>query len=775
MIHVIGYGEKVEDSKRVKIVRHIEKAWFAENLIELFSNLETWVTNNVTHADRVNLHYTVGHTDNRSSRKFTSVDAIVFDVDGIQHSRINEYISVTKSTIGLPNGATIVSSGHGLHFIIHLKDPISAEKYIELRRKYVVICRKLEAEYKNKGLIGTVDNQVHRDTATLRLPLTKNVKFGHEDTDCTFVRERWEASDWNLEDYITDVVDTTDDPMELKSFPKPDNEGVLDCPFIKYCYENQPQVSEPEWYAMLTILARLDGGRELCHKYSNIHPSYNYAETETKIDQAIGSAGPRTCDNIHQLSTVCASICEACEFSVVSPISLRGANYIKTKDTGFHHVVVTNIQDPMGNTVKATAPGKPCKEDLMRYFGQLYPYKVVAEGKTVYVYEDSIWQQLSDTYIEAFAQKHYVPSPNAGAVSEFLKLIHRTNLVSNNWLNPSGLLNLRNGVLNLDTMMLLPHSKEYGFTYRLDYDYDPDALCPKFDRFMDEVTLDSKELSKVLMEFFGYCISNMECDHDKALILTGEGANGKSTLLDIISEVVGTENISGLAAEELKMDTKRVLIKDKLFNICDETPKKAFLDGSVFKNMVSGGLQTARQLYKQACVYKNRTKLIFTCNTLPISGDPTDGMFRRLIIVPFDAYFGKARRDPFIAKKIVEDERPGILMRIISGYKRVKRNGFSESIIVEEMVDQYKEDSDSVLWWQRDRIEMTNLDEDKLTLVDMYQDYKSYASAVDLFVQDIISFRRRISAIFNADKERKRVGGKRVTLYKGVKFIGGAF
>ena len=760
MIQIIGYDQKIVDGKKVKTVKHLEKRWFAEDLPSLFANVEEWLTKNVPQEERVNLHYTLGHTDDRKKRNFTSISAIAFDIDHIHEARIDEYTEVMVKTIGLPNEATIVASGHGLHYIVHLATPLTPTQYKELRRTYVVLCRRIEARLKDKGLPGEVDNQIYRDTATLRLPMTTNRKLGHEDTECVFVRERWEPVHWNLADYIDEREDTTDKPLELKQHVKPHTEGVLTCPFITYCKDNPESVSEPMWYAMITILCRLDSGRDLCHEYSRGYSGYSYTETEEKIDQALAYSGPRTCDNIHMLNAKCTTLCEECLFSVTSPISIKGECYIATQDTGFHTI---------------TASGKyiPCKEDLRLYFEKQYNYRVLKKSTAVYIFEDNVWTALEDSVLKNFAQENYSPAPDTRMVNEFVNMVKRTNLVDEDWFNPSGMLNLQNGVLDLSTMELLEHDMNYGFTYMLDYDYDKDATCPQFDKFLGDVLLQRKELISIVLEFFGYAISNAPCDHDKCLILTGEGSNGKSTLLDILTEVIGKMNKSAVSAGDFGIDTKRILMKDKLFNIADETPKKAFLEGSMFKNMVSGGEIVARNLYQMSLEYKNRTKLIFTCNELPISGDPTEGMFRRLILIPFDAYFSEETRDPFIVDKILP-EKAGILNRLIEGYHRLKKQRrFTDSSIVRSMVDQYKQDSDTALMWIRERIIITNKEEDMLPLDEIYMDYREYVATTGMnYILNKVMFGKRLQAIIREGEiKRARVGDRRVRVRTCIKFM----
>jgi hypothetical protein len=97
------------------------------------------------------------------------------------------------------------------------------------------------------------------------------------------------------------------------------NRILEECAFLRHCRDDAETLPEPEWYAMLSILARCEGGRELCHELSKLYPGYNEEETDRKISQALESAGPRTCADIREKF---GGFCEGCPHQVTSPICL---------------------------------------------------------------------------------------------------------------------------------------------------------------------------------------------------------------------------------------------------------------------------------------------------------------------------------------------------------------------------------------------------------------------------------------------------------------------
>lgn len=91
------------------------------------------------------------------------------------------------------------------------------------------------------------------------------------------------------------------------------------CAFLRHCRDDAESLPEPEWYAMLSIIVRCEGGRERCHEFSKMYPHYSKEETDRKIDQALDASGPRTCEDI---KTKFGCFCQGCPHEVTSPICL---------------------------------------------------------------------------------------------------------------------------------------------------------------------------------------------------------------------------------------------------------------------------------------------------------------------------------------------------------------------------------------------------------------------------------------------------------------------
>src|SRR5690606_17922094 len=149
-------------------------------------------------------------------------------------------------------------------------------------------------------------------------------------------------------------------------------------------------------------------------------------------------------------------------------------------------------------------------------------------------------------------------------------------------------------------------------------------------------------------EFLGYVFikhGSKRLKEEKALILYGNGANGKSVFFEVVSALLGTENTSNFSLESLTETNSynRAMIANKLVNYGSEINGK--LESSFFKQLVSGEPIEARLPYGQPFTMKQYAKLIFNCNELPKDVEHTNAYFRRFLIIPFDVTIPPQEQD----------------------------------------------------------------------------------------------------------------------------------
>ena len=290
------------------------------------------------------------------------------------------------------------------------------------------------------------------------------------------------------------------------------------------------------------------------------------------------------------------------------------------------------------------------------------------------------------------------------------------------------LINLKNGTFKVspEGVELRPFNRKDFITYQLPFIYDPEAKAPLFEKFISEV-LPDKERQSVLSEFLGYIF--VKYDHlklEKALLLHGTGANGKSVVYDIINALLGAENVSSYTLENLtsKEGYHRVMIADKLLNYASEISDR--INPAYFKALASGEPVDGRLPYGKPIIIKDYAKLIFNLNELPKDVEHTNAFFRRLLIVPFEKTIPEHEQDKQLAKKIIETELSGVFNWVLQGLERILKNkAFTDCQAVNDARESYQTNSDSVKLFINDNDYKASPEHSEL-IKDLYYSYRNF-------------------------------------------------
>lgn len=292
------------------------------------------------------------------------------------------------------------------------------------------------------------------------------------------------------------------------------------------------------------------------------------------------------------------------------------------------------------------------------------------------------------------------------------------------------LINLSNGTFKITAKgtELKPFDRSDFITYQLPFEFNPKAEALIFQKYLDRV-LPDEERQKVLAEYLGYLFikngSNV-LKEEKALILYGSGANGKSVFFEIVNALLGSENTANYSLQSLTNENGyyRAKLANKLVNYASEINSK--LESSIFKQLVSGEPVEARSPYGQPFTLNQYAKLIFNCNELPKDVEHTSAYFRRFLIIPFDETIPEHEQDKNLHTKIIENELPGVFNWVLDGLNRLmEQQRFSECLAAQKAVERYKLESDSVLQFLNDGGYKVSADNHVL-IKDLYPEYKLF-------------------------------------------------
>lgn len=246
---------------------------------------------------------------------------------------------------------------------------------------------------------------------------------------------------------------------------------------------------------------------------------------------------------------------------------------------------------------------------------------------------------------------------------------------------------LGNTSLNSTTGELVSHSPEHLATFGSSVAYQSDAKCPVFKQFLEEL-FEDKETIYFVQEWFGYVLSNSH-KANAFLIGVGAGSNGKSTLLDILAQLLGIQNVASAPLSNFNSEFGLEPLIGKKLNLSTESDVDAFKTGKL-KALTAGEDISVNRKNKQEITIKLPTKLVFLMNELPLLKDDSFGYERRLIILPFHKTFLTHEQDKALPKKLT-CELEGILVWSLEGLRRLLENNYNFTISkpMQEEKDKY--------------------------------------------------------------------------------------
>lgn len=294
------------------------------------------------------------------------------------------------------------------------------------------------------------------------------------------------------------------------------------------------------------------------------------------------------------------------------------------------------------------------------------------------------------------------------------------------------LLAVKNGVIDLPTGRFRK-AKAKDFLRRCaDVEYDASATCPKWLRFIRQITCNDKPLAAFLCRAVGYTLFG----HALAqvfFVLDGTGSNGKGTLLRMLAAVLGpyagelppnimTNAYSGNA--NASTPALAFLKGLRLAMVC-EMPTSRALDTTFIKQFSGGDQITARLNYGDLCTFKPEGKLWVSTNDMPEIPISDKAMWRRVVPVPFNATFDDSTRDDSLEIELLK-EKAGILNWALAGAKEYAKAG---KLVTCEAVEVHKRsmkrESDSLSAWLQDACRTG--DEMTMQASTGYASYQAYA------------------------------------------------
>jgi len=261
------------------------------------------------------------------------------------------------------------------------------------------------------------------------------------------------------------------------------------------------------------------------------------------------------------------------------------------------------------------------------------------------------------------------------------------------------ILNVRNGILILDTKELIEHSPDYLLTKMANVEYDPTATCPRWMEFLYTIFNGDEELINFIQKAIGYSLSG-DTGEDCFFILYGQGMNGKTTFLNTIKEILGDYCIHTRAETFLLKDYDHIpndiaRLHNRRMVIATELPEGRRFNENLLKGLTGRDTITARFLRQEFFEFRATFKLWIATNHKPIVNENTVAFWRRVKLIPFEVQIPEERRIPRYEEKLLE-ERSGILNWALEGYTKWRKEGLGTTKKINEAVQSYRDEMDII-------------------------------------------------------------------------------
>lgn len=269
------------------------------------------------------------------------------------------------------------------------------------------------------------------------------------------------------------------------------------------------------------------------------------------------------------------------------------------------------------------------------------------------------------------------------------------------------LMGVRNGVLNLKTKTLMSVMPDLRVSMRANVLFDKNASCPQWLMFLNQVQPE-KDTQRMLQQLAGIFLCG-DSNLQKLIFLHGQGANGKSTFIELLAWLLG--DYTKRIATEMLMQHQRspqgpspdiVSLKGRRLVYCNEVEEGRHLAEARVKELTGGDTLSGRVPYaKEDITFQPSHKLVMVGNHQPEIHDMSHGMWRRMLLIPFDVIIPDNKRDPALLEKL-KIEGSGILNWMLDGYNDYLNNGLQIPLVISAATNAYKDEQDIIGEWIND-------------------------------------------------------------------------
>lgn len=337
-----------------------------------------------------------------------------------------------------------------------------------------------------------------------------------------------------------------------------------------------------------------------------------------------------------------------------------------------------------------------------------------------YEWQNGCWMRLSDAEMKRKVTKH-MQALNDNSQDSEQQITVTAHKVNNVLLNLKGRIGIpeatelntwpdlrekiyntiavNNGLLMIrkngkEQPHTIEHTPKFFGVVKLPFDFDPNAICPRWLNFLDEVMQSDREFILLLQQFAGY-LFRTDLRLQKFLLCCGEGSNGKTVFFDVVAALVGKENVSEVPLYRFGYPFSLFYTLGKVVNMTHESSSIIEDEAeTILKSFVTGDTLQFERKFKDPLFARPTAKIMVATNALPRFNDKTRAIWRRILLIPFDKVIADEAQITDLAEKL-KIELPGILNWALEGLKKLNEAGrFIEPEKQKELIEGYRKDCD---------------------------------------------------------------------------------
>ena len=325
--------------------------------------------------------------------------------------------------------------------------------------------------------------------------------------------------------------------------------------------------------------------------------------------------------------------------------------------------------------------------------------------------------------------------------------------------------NLNVGALRLDAeddQVRTPLTPRLFTTCGRPYAFDENAQCPRLQALLDEM-LPDPELQGLLQEVFGLC-QIPDATYHRFFLFYGPGANAKGVVSDVLAATVGDQNVCSVSLARFGERFSLWPLTTNLVNLVAEIPivdQGLRIAEDKLKAIVSGDFIEVERKNKDIVKARSIARLIFSCNELPPIADRSNGIWRRIVVVPFEVVIPTERQNNNLAKEIIKAELPGIFNWALEGLLRLQDRGyFTEPKACQALKDDHRRACAPEIEFIEEHVS-SGTSGDFLVIGDVYQAYRNHITGNGQFPISIKRFVAALTRMFpSCVKESRSVPGR---------------